>query len=163
MAASDTSDKSDKDIPPIPKPTRAQAVPPVEPAPAVPPPPASAVYSPPPPPQYGYAAPGTTPAYPAQPAYPVAYGAVQPQTQPQGLALASMILGIVGLFIGLPFNIAAIVTGHLAQRRNPQARGFWIAGLITGYVGLVFWAFITLIFVIAIIASATSANYYGDF
>jgi hypothetical protein len=62
--------------------------------------------------------------------------------QPAGLAIASMILGIVGVLFsffygfGLFPAIAAIITGHIARKKQPHARGFWLAGLITGYVGL---------------------------
>jgi hypothetical protein len=60
---------------------------------------------------------------------------------PQGLSITSMILGISGLVlllfgIGLLPSIAAVITGHLAKRSQPHARGMWITGLITGYIGI---------------------------
>jgi hypothetical protein len=57
-----------------------------------------------------------------------------------GLAIASMVCGIVGLFCGL-LSIAAIVLGHLSRaeiKKNPslQGSGFALTGLILGYVWL---------------------------
>jgi hypothetical protein len=62
-------------------------------------------------------------------------------TAPQGLAIASMVTGIVGLVFtlfafGLLPSLAAVITGHLAQRRQPAARAYWLTGLITGYTGI---------------------------
>lgn len=60
---------------------------------------------------------------------------------PMGLSIASMVTGIAGVLLslgglGLLPAIAAVVTGHLARTRNPQAKPFWMTGLISGYVGL---------------------------
>jgi hypothetical protein len=62
-------------------------------------------------------------------------------TAPRGLSIASMVTGIVGLlfdFVGFGFlpSLAAVITGHLAQRREPASRAYWLTGLITGYVGI---------------------------
>ncbi len=59
----------------------------------------------------------------------------------QGLSIASLCLGIGGLillFFGFGFlpALAAVITGHMAQKRQPLSRPFWLTGLITGYVGL---------------------------
>jgi hypothetical protein len=157
------------------------AIPPIEPVPvvtpaaAVPPPPpdvdpyATPIYVPPPAVDY------STPAYhptgypPAayQPAYGAGYyGAPQP---PKGLAIASMVTGIVGVFfslfygLGLFPSIAGIITGHLAQKRQPYAKGFWIAGLVTGYVGLLLSligvALLVLVIVVAVNATNNPASY----
>ena len=55
------------------------------------------------------------------------------------LGIISMVAGILGLVTsGMLFlpQLAAIVCGHLSLRREKPFRGFAIAGLITGYVGL---------------------------
>ncbi len=68
--------------------------------------------------------------------------------QRQGLALASMICGIVAIFglcvwLGLPAGIAAVVLGHMAKsriRRDPGSftgKGMATAGLVTGYLAIV--------------------------
>jgi hypothetical protein len=126
-----------------------------------------APYAPPP----GYLPPPSPPGAPTgyyQPANPYgyAYATVQP---PRGLSIASMILGICGLVVsflgalGLFPSIAAIITGHIAQKRQPYARGNWIAGLVCGYIGLVValvWtAFFVVVFIIGINASDSYSNY----
>lgn len=110
---------------------------PVPPAPPVPPPPA-----------YTYAPPPGFP--PPPPAYPV-------KAKTNGLALASMILGIVGITVGLcliffpVMPILAVVFGHLglSQTRSTGApgRGYAIAGLVTGYIGIA----LAILWLIAII------------
>lgn len=101
----------------------------------------------PPPPAYTYAPP---PGFPPPPAYPV-------KAKTNGLALASMILGIVGITVGLcliffpVMPILAVVFGHLglSQTRSTGApgRGYAIAGLVTGYIGIA----LAILWLIAII------------
>lgn len=73
------------------------------------------------------------------------------------LSIISMISGIVGLLLayfafGLLFAIAAVVLGHLGQRKEKAAKGFWLTGLITGYLGVL--ANVALIIVSAIVLGA---------
>jgi hypothetical protein len=150
----------------------AGSVPPIEPVPVVPPavpvtpppPPVPPTVDPyaastPPPPAYG--APAYAPAY--QAGY---YGAPQP---PKGLSIASMVTGIVGVFFSLAYglglfpSIAAIITGHMAQKRQPNAKGFWIAGLVTGYVGLVLSLVGVGLLIFVIVIAVTAANDPGSF
>jgi len=151
---------------------------PVEPAPVAPaaPEPASAYgaapgVTPPPPAQPASAPQPTYPAQPgyvAQPGYPVQPGYAQPYaTQPagpaQGLAITSMVLGIVGVLFfgwGFPISLAAVITGHMAQKRQPWAKPFWITGLITGYVGLGISVIGGLALVAYFIAIAAAINSY---
>jgi hypothetical protein len=146
------------------------ALPPIEPVPvvtpaaAVPPPPpdvdpyAAPVYSPP---AVDYSAPAYQSAgYP--PAYQAGYyGAPQP---PKGLAVASMVTGIVGVFFSLGYglglfpSIAAIITGHLAQKRQPYAKGFWIAGLVTGYAGLLLSLIGVALLILVILLAVSTSN-----
>ncbi|WP_313821396.1 DUF4190 domain-containing protein [Citricoccus sp.] len=57
--------------------------------------------------------------------------------QPSGLAVASMVLGIVGVvtggFLFVP-QILAVILGHVSLNRDRQSRGFAIAGLVMGYL-----------------------------
>ncbi len=53
------------------------------------------------------------------------------------LSIISLVAGIVGLFFGTLPSIAAIVLGFLGRSREPHARGFWLTGIILGFVGLV--------------------------
>jgi hypothetical protein len=70
-----------------------------------------------------------------------------------------MVCGIVGivLFAFLP-ALAAVIIGHIASRKQPWARGFWITGLITGYIGTVISAFIGLLWIFAIVLAAIDSS-----
>ena len=154
----------------------AGSVPPIGPVPIVPPavpvaPPAPptvdpyAVAAPPPPP--GYGAPAYAPAY--QAGY---YSAPQP---PKGLAIASMVTGIASIVFsfygfGILPSIAAIITGNLARKSQPHARGFWLAGLICGYIGLGFAILWIIGIIIFIVVAANDSSFldsgstnYGDY
>ena len=123
-------------------------------APLPPPPPPSQGPPPPYPPQYPQQ---FAPQYPPQ--YPQ-YGAYQPQGYPpfaaqgrtSGLAIASMVLGILWVYwIG---SILAVIFGHVAinqAKKDPTLRGkgMAIAGLVLGYLGIAF-----LVLTIAVVASA---------
>ncbi|TBN57785.1 DUF4190 domain-containing protein [Glaciihabitans arcticus] len=87
--------------------------------------------------------------------------------QPQGLSIASMVTGIVAVLLtfasfGFIPGVVAVVLGHLAQKRQPQARAMWITGLITGYIaaGL---GILTGLFWLAIILIIPGAAMWGDF
>jgi hypothetical protein len=177
------------DIPPIPLPPGAGAIPPVEPPPVTPPVPPAAPATPPPPAAAGpvapaplppvaqparpdpYAQPGTTPQYAPPGSAPPAYGAQgyayapAAAAPPQGLALGSMITGIGAVLlsfagVGLPPAVAAVILGHVAQRRQPYARPLWLTGLITGYVALGISLIWVLFVVVAIIVGIASDSYY---
>jgi hypothetical protein len=83
----------------------------------------------------------------------VQYYARPPRTS--GLAIASMVLGIVWIYwIG---SILAIIFGHIAIsqiRKDPNlgGRGMAIAGVVLGYVGLA----IVVIGVLALVAFRTT-------
>jgi hypothetical protein len=106
---------------------------------------------------------------PATPYVPA--GQAEPQSTPV-LSIISLIGGIVavllafflgwipfvGAIIALLVAIAAVVLGHLGQRREVAAKGFWLTGLITGYVGgaiallwLAFW-------IIVVVAAAANQS-----
>jgi hypothetical protein len=71
------------------------------------------------------------------------------------LSILAMASGVIGLLIGISgfgiiFAVAAVVLGHIGQRKEPHGRGFWLAGLITGYLGIVFnLAVIVFLFIFA--------------
>ena len=116
---------AEKDIPPVPPAPSSALTPPVEPPPAAPVAPPAATE----PPRVDPNAP------------PAPYTGAYTPGPPQGLSIASLACGIGGVvfsFFGFGFlpALAAVITGHLAQKRQPHARGYWLTGLITGYVGL---------------------------
>jgi hypothetical protein len=63
---------------------------------------------------------------------------VRPQNSPNGLAVASLVLGI--LWIGWLGSVLAVVFGHIALRQigdeRNTGRNLAIAGLALGYVGM---------------------------
>lgn len=99
-----------------------------------------------------YAQPGSPYGQPPSPygQAPGAYG--QPYygmpAEPKGLSIASMVCGIASVLLGwflLP-QVAAIITGHLALKREPSGKGMSITGLVLGYLCLLgygaFWVFV---------------------
>ncbi|MBT2514937.1 DUF4190 domain-containing protein [Arthrobacter sp. ISL-30] len=88
---------------------------------------------------------------PVSPYGPPGYG--QPgyygmPVEPKGMSIASLVCGLASVFLGwfiLP-QLAAIVLGHLALRREPSGKAMSITGLALGYVCLLgyglFWIFV---------------------
>ncbi|HET8957019.1 MAG TPA: DUF4190 domain-containing protein [Microcella sp.] len=93
---------------------------------------------------------------PAADRQPAADGqpAIPPTAPSQTLAVVSLVTGIVGIVLsfvaglGILPAIAGVVTGHMALKREPHARGLAIAGLSTGYVGLA----LSIVFAVVIVA-----------
>lgn len=103
-------------------------------------------------PQYGQ--PGTPFNAYGQPAY---YG-VPPE--PKGLSIASLCCGIAA-FVGLGFfllpQLAAVILGHMALKREPAGKGMAIAGLVMGYVGI---ALAILVIVLIVVGLAIGSSTY---
>jgi hypothetical protein len=146
--------------------------------PPVPPvPPAASPYSPPPaapaypsaPPAYGSAPTGQPNPYanPA-PGQPNPYAVNAGPVAPRGLSIASMVTGIASVvfaffWFGFLPGVAAVILGHLAQRRQPDARPFWLTGIITGYVGILIGIIQGAFILFLIIAAVNSGSGYNDF
>jgi hypothetical protein len=71
------------------------------------------------------------------------YGAYQPMPMPypmvnndpgKGLAVTSLILGLVSLALGPLTAIPAIIFGHIALAKKTKSKGLALTGLILGYV-----------------------------
>ena len=81
-----------------------------------------------------------------------------------GKAIASMILGIAGIFTCGLASIVAVILGHVSRGEikrsggRQQGSGMALAGLILGYIMLVL---LVGIIVIAIIGAATGTNTRG--
>jgi hypothetical protein len=81
-----------------------------------------------------------------------------------GLAIASMVCGIVGYltcyFVGI-FGIPAVICGHMALNRINSSpvpvagRGMAIAGLILGYLGILTTVGVIFFFVFAFLAAGS--------
>lgn len=152
-------------VPPVPPAPGADSVPPVEPTPAAAEPTAAPGAEQPNP--YAQPAPAYDPyaaqqPYQAAPAYAAPGYGYAPQP-PKGLSITSMILGIVGVLLafcygsGFLVGLGAVITGHMATKRQPHAKPFWLTGIITGYaaigIGLI-WAIILVVAFLAL-GSAT--------
>lgn len=70
-----------------------------------------------------------------------------------GMAVASMVLGIIGLVTcgGVIFSVGAIIFGHVAQnqikRTGEAGSGMAVTGLILGYIFAVIGLFYWIVFV----------------
>ncbi len=112
-------------------------------------------------PDQQFQAPGGPPQYPP-PGYPQqgypqqGYWPASARRPNDGLAIASMVLGIVWIYwVG---SILAVIFGHVALRRiardGKSGRGMAIAGLVLGYLGIAVLAII----IVAAIAAAHSSG-----
>lgn len=99
---------------------------------------------------------GPRPLPPLPPASPPAHASPH---QTDGLAVASLVLGIVGLvltitvWIGPVCDVLAIVFGAMARRRLPEGapnRGMATAGFILGIVGLALTVALVLLLIVAL-------------
>ncbi|MFT7765400.1 DUF4190 domain-containing protein [Clavibacter tessellarius] len=114
------------------------------------------------------------PAYPAAPAagsdspYAAPYQPGQGGAPKKGLAITSLVLGIVSVVLSLPLwfltffvGIAAIITGVLARKRNPGTKGFWLTGLILGIVGVLVSIVVALVVVVFVNAAIQTGEING--
>ena len=90
------------------------------------------------------------PAYPPQ--QPAPYAVARPTNT---LAIVSLVCGIASwVAIPLVAGIAAVITGHMARGQIRQTgeggNGLAVAGLILGYLNVVFFALVIVIIIIAI-------------
>ena len=92
------------------------------------------------PPQPGYGAPGGYP--PPGGGYPPPGGGYGPQPQQSnGLAIAALVVGIIGLFSCGSLSIFAIGLGvaglSRASKLNGNGKGMAIGGIVTGVLGII--------------------------
>ncbi|MDQ2811221.1 MAG: DUF1707 and DUF4190 domain-containing protein [Actinomycetota bacterium] len=86
----------------------------------------------------------------------------QPPTSTNSLARASMILGVAEFFsMGLT-AVPAVICGHIAKREmrlsGQRGDGLATAGLVLGYMAIIFWA---VIIVLAVLGAAISIGQGG--
>jgi hypothetical protein len=119
--------------------------PPPSPPPAQSPPPAAPTPPPAPPPSYGQ--------------QPTGYG-YQTGPKPNGLAIASLVLGIAQIFICIIGGILALVFGYIARRQIDESggtqggRGMAIAGIILGWIGIG----LSIAYIVGIIIAAAASS-----
>jgi hypothetical protein len=98
---------------------------------------------------------------PAPPAYGQQTGGYGYQTGPKtnGLAIASLVLGIAQIFICIIGGILALVFGYIARRQIDESggtqggRGMAVAGIILGWIGIGLGIAYVVIVIIAAIVS----------
>lgn len=78
----------------------------------------------------------------------------QPQDNSKGLAIASLVLGIVSFFpcCGSVCSIVGIVLGVLSRKKKPTDNGMATAGIVLSIVALAIWA-IYFIYVLVVYGS----------
>lgn len=96
-----------------------------------------------PPAPYGGQPPAPYGAAPHGAAQPPRGGPGAPSALGRTFSVLSLVAGVVGLAstlftfgLTVVFAVVGVVLGHVASRREPAARGLWLGGLITGYVGV---------------------------
>lgn len=89
-------------------------------------------------------------------------GAPAPARSPI-FSILSLVGGIVGVLLsfffgaGLLFGAAGVVLGFIGRRKEPQARGMWLTGIILGFIAVAISLIFILIGIIAAIAISSSA------
>jgi hypothetical protein len=80
-----------------------------------------------------------------------------------GIAVAALVLGIIGLFAALPAILAIIFGGiGISQTSKDQTlggHGLAVAGLVLGIIGVAFWAFIVFLMILVIPVSTTITTF----
>lgn len=117
--------------------------------------------NPPPVPGYpGYMSPAPTGQYPMPPQYPAPYpAAAMPGGYPSapktnGLAIASLVCSILGLFCCFT-ALPGVILGHMAtsqiKRTGEDGKGLAVAGLVVGYLGM---GIVVLVLLLALVFPA---------
>ncbi|MEV0584892.1 DUF4190 domain-containing protein [Nonomuraea sp. NPDC050310] len=94
---------------------------------------------------------------------PGGYGAPA-QTKTNGMAIASLVLGIVGLLSCGATSIIGVILGHISlsqiKQSGDEGRGMALAGLITSYISVVGWLIFWVIWLGLFGLAAAGAGYY---
>lgn len=88
----------------------------------------------------------------------------QQAAQQSGLAIASLVCGVISFFFGIFSAIPAVITGHMALTElkkwpgkfDQSSRGMAIAGLIMGYIfiGLTILGVILIVVLVIFVSAA---------
>jgi len=89
--------------------------------------------------------------------------AVAGQAPTNGAAIASLVCGIVGMFLFFPAAVPAVICGHVARSRirrtGENGAGLALAGLILGYIGLLILAAVVIAIIALVAATSHSTTY----
>jgi hypothetical protein len=82
------------------------------------------------------------------------------------LSILSLIFGILGVLLSLFLfgtgflpGAAAVVLGFLGRRKEPQAKGMWLTGIITGFVAIGIAIIIWIGLAVIVGIAGASSNY----
>ena len=80
-----------------------------------------------------------------------------------GMAVAALVLGIIGIFAALPAILAIIFGGiginQTSKDQTLSGHGLAIAGPVLGIIGVAFWAFIAFLVILGTAASTITSTY----
>jgi hypothetical protein len=102
------------------------------------------------------------PAYPGYPPY-AAYPVMAPP-RTNGLAVASLVLGILSLCYGITSPLA-LIFGYRGKRQIDQSggtqggRGMAIAGIVLGWIGAVFLVLLIVLIAVAFLGDDASIRF----
>lgn len=74
-----------------------------------------------------------------------------PQTESKGMAIASMVLGIVSLvlfcfvYVCVPCGIISIILGGITLAKKKAGKGMAIAGVVCSIIGIAVYVILTII------------------
>jgi len=114
-------------------------------------------------------------AYSPQPGFPVQQPYVQPpvyypnQGRPSnGMAVAALVLGIVGIITCGVLSILAVIFGHVSysqiKRTGEEGKGMAVAGIVLGWIPIALWVLYLLVVVffgIALLGAGTAGSSSG--
>ncbi|MBO7396086.1 MAG: DUF4190 domain-containing protein [Ruminococcus sp.] len=113
---------------------------------------------------------GTDTSYSTTTDYSTGYSSYSPEPEQKAtLSIVSLVLGIVGLIfsccccLGVPFDIAAIVVGIIAKKKNVPSQGMALAGIILGAVALVIYVITVIINLVTGSGEAFSNSFMEGF
>lgn len=71
---------------------------------------------------------------------------VQAPSQPKGMSIASMVIGLVNILMGwtIILPIIGLIFGIVGLRKEPAGRGMAITGIVLSGVIVAFWASLTI-------------------
>ena len=113
---------------------------------------------------------GTDTSYSTTTDYSTGYSSYSPEPEQKAtLSIGSLVLGIGGLIfsccccLGVPFDIAAIVVGIIAKKKNVPSQGMALAGIILGAVALVIYVITVIINLVTGSGEAFSNSFMEGF
>ncbi|NUT42798.1 MAG: DUF4190 domain-containing protein [Thermoactinospora sp.] len=95
---------------------------------------------------------------------PGGYGA-PPPTKTNGMAIASLVCGLVGLVLCGVSSVVGIILGHMAlnqvKRSGEEGKGMAVAGLVTSYIVVGLWLIFAVIYFVVLGAALSSYSSYS--